>query len=98
MGKHKNHQPDVQVEETEVVLPKVEEPELPPAVVIGTVVDCASLNVRRTPSVKATVVCEIPRGTAVTINEGKSNDEWYSVSLADGTKGFCMKKYITISQ
>lgn len=106
MGKHHYHQPEVHVEETEVVLPKVEEPaaaepetaEETVTVVTGKVVDCSKLNVRRAPSLNATVVCEIARGAAVVIDEAKSNAEWYSVCTEAGVNGFCMKKYIAISQ
>ena len=106
MGKHNYRAPAVHVEEPEVVLPKVEEPEMvaaveveeAPPVVTGTLVDCIKLNVRRAPSMKATVVCEISRSETVTIDEGKSNAEWYSVCTESGVTGFCMKKYIAISQ
>lgn len=106
MGKRNYNTPEVHVEEPEVVLPKVEEPEMVaaveveevPPVVTGTVTDCTKLNVRRAPSLKATVVCEISRNETVTVDEGKSNAEWYSVCTESGATGFCMKKYITISQ
>lgn len=106
MGKRNYYTPEVHVEEPEVVLPKVEEPEMVavaeveevPPVVTGKVTDCSKLNVRRAPSVNATVVCEIARNAVVAIDESKSNAEWYSVCTAAGVTGFCMKKYITISQ
>lgn len=116
LGKHHYHPPVVEVEETEAVLPVVNEPEMTaPAVdetvpevepvvnkvdptVTGEVVGCSKLNVRRAPSVNATVVCEIDRDSVVIINESRSNAEWYSVCTAAGVNGFCMKKYIAISQ
>lgn len=106
MGKHHYSAPAVQVEETEVVLPKVEEPEVvtepvveePAPVVTGVVVDCARLNVRSAPSTKASVLCEIDRKAKVVINEEKSKNDWYSVCTEAGVEGFCMKKYIEISQ
>lgn len=112
MGKHHYRPPVMRVEEDEVVQPKANEPQdgeqevtvatpavsEPDPVITGTVTDCAKLNVRRAPSLKATVVCEISCNETVTIDEGKSNAEWYSVCTAAGATGFCMKKYITISQ
>lgn len=88
-----------EVEDDVVIQSKVDDdvPAVEP-VVIGTVVDCAKLNVRRAPSMKATVVCTIPSDAEVTIDEGKSTAEWYSVCTAAGVNGFCMKKYIAISQ
>ena len=91
-----NHnQQAAQVEETKAAQPAVTEPD---PVIVGTVADCVKLNVRRAPSVKATVVCVIDRDAEVIIDEGKSNAEWYSVCTTAGVNGFCMKKYITISQ
>ena len=105
MGKHHYHQPEMHVEEPEVVLPRVKEPDVAaavveeaPTVIAGVVTDCAKLNVRRAPSMNATVVCEIPRKSVVTIDEDKSNAEWYGVCTATGVNGFCMKKYVAISQ
>lgn len=96
MGKRNNTEPAVENElVVEEAAPAVEATK--PATT-GTVTDCVRLNVRRTASLKATIVCEIPRGATVTINERKSTDEWYSVRTAEGDRGFCMKKYITISQ
>ena len=98
-----------QVEELETALTEANEteandqaaeettPEVAP-IVTGRVADCVKLNVRRAPSVKATVVCVIDRDAEVIIDEGKSNAEWYSVCTTAGVNGFCMKKYITISQ
>lgn len=101
MSKKHYSKPTVQVEETEVILPKVvEEPVVAPEpeVVEGCVVDCARLNVRSAPSTKARVLCEIARDDVVTIDMAKSKSEWYSVCTEAGVNGFCMKKYIQIPQ
>lgn len=101
MGKH-NHQINAQVDEAvetvEQIAEEVEAVVEPAPVVTGTVTDCVKLNIRRAPSAKATVVCVIDRDAEVIIDEGKSNAEWYSVCTTAGVGGFCMKKYITISQ
>lgn len=112
MGKNHYTAPTIQVEETDAVLPKVNEPQddeqevsaaapavsEPDPVVTGKVTDCGQLNVRRAPSMNATVMCTIDRDAEVTVDEGKSTAEWYRVCTAAGVNGFCMKKYITISQ
>lgn len=100
MGKKNYSKPAVQVEETEVVLPKVNEPavEEPAPEINGVVIDCARLNVRRAPSTNATVVCEIAKNTKVVIDMDKSKNDWYSICTEAGVTGFCMKKYIEISQ
>ena len=95
-------QPDiiVEAEPAEIEEPVVEAPvveEVAP-VVKGTVIDCHKLNVRRAPSVNATVLCKIARDTVVVIDESKSKNDWYSVCTEAGIEGFCMKKYIAISQ
>lgn len=101
MGKSHKPKPPVQVEETEVILPKVSEPvavEAPKPVIKGVVTDCARLNVRRAPSTKSAVVCEIARDAEVVIDMDKSKPEWYSVCTESGVNGYCMKKYIQIPQ
>ena len=62
--------------------------------VIGIVVDCSKLNVRRNPNQNSEVVCEIDAGSEVTICEEESTIEFYKVYTAAGAEGFCMKKYI----
>lgn len=64
--------------------------------VTGIVTDCLMLNVRKEANIEAEIVCEIPRYTEVTIDNGNSTDEFYKIRTASGTDGFCMKKYIKI--
>lgn len=67
--------------------------------ILGAVTDCAKLNVRAKPSLKADVVLVIDNGVKVYIDKKKSTKEFYCVCSDDGdTIGFCMKKYITIEQ
>lgn len=69
-----------------------------PQVVEGTVVNCAKLNVRVTPSLNADVVTIINAGEKVTIDVAKSNRDWFSVRIDNGNagyNGYCMKKYVT---
>lgn len=86
------------VEEVTPVVKEIEAVVEAAPVATGKVVGCTKLNVRRAPSQNATIVCEIPRNIEVTIDEAKSTDEWYHVFVKAGVKGYCMKKYIAISQ
>lgn len=81
-----------QIEEEVVVEPeeKTEEP-----VVKGKVTDCIKLNVRRGALITSDIREVIEEGAIVEINEKRSTDDWYSVCTESGTKGFCMKEYIT---
>lgn len=63
---------------------------------LGTVVDCKKLNVRKHPSIKSDVVCIISEASEVIINNEKSRNDFYKVTTSAGIEGFCMKKYIRI--
>lgn len=65
-----------------------------PETVIGTVVDCAKLNVRAEASVDGGVLCVLPVKSEIKINVAKSNDEWFSVCTSTGVEGYCMKKFV----
>lgn len=75
---------------------KVEEPKI--EMIPGMVTDCAKLNVRKQPSLKADVLCEIAVRAKVIINPAKSTKEWYCVRTEQGVVGYCMKKYIKVKQ
>ena len=64
-------------------------------VVKGKVTDCIKLNVRRGALITSDVIEVIEEGAIVEISEKRSTDDWYSVCTESGTKGFCMKEYIT---
>ena len=81
-------EPVVQVAEPVVEAPKLE--------VTGVVVECAKLNVRAQPNARASVICVIPQGSEVTIDEGESTEEFYKVCTAAGAEGFCMKEFIEL--
>lgn len=72
-------------------------------VVEGVVVDCGRLNVRKEPKKDAEILVIVNKGTKALIDESKSTDEFYCVSmdLPDNitlTEGYCMKKYISIKK
>lgn len=62
----------------------------------GTVKHCKLLNVRVEPSMDADVLRTITVDTEVMIEPFETTDEFYKVYLADGSEGFCMKKFIEI--
>ena len=64
-------------------------------VVKGKVTDCIKLNVRKGALITSDIREVIEEGAIVEINEKRSTDDWYSVRTESGTKGFCMKEYIT---
>lgn len=86
-----------QIEEEVVVEPeeKTEETVEVEAVVKGKVTDCIKLNVRKGAIITSDIREVIEEGAIVEINEKRSTDDWYSVCTESGTKGFCMKEYIT---
>ena len=66
--------------------------------VSGMVIDCAKLNVRKQPNLKADVLCEVAVRAKLIINPAKSTKEWYCVRTEQGVVGYCMKKYIKVKQ
>lgn len=88
-----------QVEQIEEVVvepeEKTEEAVEAEPVVKGKVTDCIKLNVRKGALITSDIREVIEEGAIVEINEKRSTDDWYSVCTESGTKGFCMKEYIT---
>lgn len=62
----------------------------------GVVNNCKMLNVRAEPDRDAEVLRVIPVGTEVMIDPTEFTNDFYKVYLADGSEGFCMKKFIEI--
>lgn len=62
----------------------------------GVVIDCAKLNVRKSPAADAAILTEIPVGTKVQIFDKESTKDFHHVCTATGIDGFCMKKFIKI--
>lgn len=84
-------------EPVETVMPELVVEETP-KFVIGTVVDCNSLNVREHPDRKADVLTILMAGTDVQIAIDEKLAEWYHVYTATGLDGFCMKNYIALKE
>lgn len=64
--------------------------------ITGVVSKCTRLNVRSEPSLNAMVLAVINRSDEVAIDADSSDSEWYKVRTANGTNGFCMKKFIKV--
>lgn len=67
-----------------------------PVTVVGVVVDCQKLNIRKEPNAEAEILGTISVGSEVTIDESESNENFYKVCTAAGAEGFCMKKFISV--
>lgn len=63
----------------------------------GVVANCKKLNVRQNPFPTAPIVKVINEGTAVEIDDENSTINFYKVS-GKGFDGYCMKKFIDITQ
>lgn len=90
---------EIITEETKVEKVETEETVAPqPESVIGFVVDCKKLNVRKKPVVNdRNIIKTIDVDTELTVIEPeKAKGEWYKVQLEDGVYGFCMKQFIAI--
>lgn len=62
----------------------------------GVVANCNLLNVRAEPKPDAEVLRKVSVDTEVMIDPTESTEDFYKVYLADGSEGFCMKKFIEI--
>lgn len=85
--------PNNQIEESQIAEEEVSEPKKQ---MIGTVMDCSSLNIRAKSSINSEIIATVKAGTKLLINEDESIGEWYKVCTEVGIEGFCMKKYISV--
>ena len=65
-----------------------------PETVVGTVINCAKLNVRATPSINAEIVYVLDVMSEIQIDVVKSDNEWLKVCTATGVEGYCMRKFV----
>lgn len=61
------------------------------------IVKCQNLNVRKAPSMSATILQIISIGTKVKILDDV-NDLWYKICVNDIEKGYCVKEFIDIDK
>ena len=67
-----------------------------PKTVIGSVIDCKSLNVRREPNMTANILTRIEEGETVRILD--ETNGFYKVQTNKGIIGFCMWNYISLNE
>lgn len=79
------------IEDAPVADPEPENDDL-----MGVVVDCARLNVRKEASADAAVLTTIPAGAEVQINIFESTNDFYKVCTEAGVEGYCMAGYIKV--
>lgn len=72
------------------------ETEAPTGFAVGVVTGCLQLAVRKEAKPDADVVRVVNTNAKVTVDLGKSTDDWYRVSTETGIGGFCMKKFVTV--
>lgn len=70
----------------------------PETYLIGRVVGCKKLNIRKLPSQDAKVLCELTERSEVMIDEKASTALFYKVCTESGIEGYCVKKFIKILQ
>ena len=66
--------------------------------VVGVVIGCEKLNIRKEPAINSDVLCIVPVNTVLVIDVNESTNEWYSVITESGCNGYCMKKYVRVSE
>ena len=67
--------------------------------VLGTVYNCAKLNVRKEANKNASVIAVLDSGAVVGIDMGESNDYFYNVCFnvnGNDVEGYCVKDFIKI--
>ena len=82
--------------ETPVKTVPVVEPVVDNTRVVGHVIGCSRLNVRRAPKPRAEVLCEINCDTEVEIDEANSTVDFYKICTVSGIEGYCVKTYISV--
>lgn len=86
---------DVQVDEIDEV---EETSDVVTDTVVGIVVNCVKLNIRKEDTITAKVLCEVTKGSELTVDLTKSNPDWLNVTTVDGVAGFCMAKYVSLGK
>ena len=66
--------------------------------VVGVVIGCEKLNIRKEPAINSDVLCTVPVNAVLVIDVNESTNEWYSVITESGCNGYCMKKYVKVSE
>ena len=85
------------VEEVKPTEEVVEETKPEKVVKDGVVVNCAKLNVRKTPSKDADILGVISRYDDVKVYIDESTEDFYKVCTEAGVEGYCVKTFIGFS-
>ena len=67
-----------------------------PKTVIGSIIDCKLLNVRREPNMTSNILTRIEEGETVRILDEMNG--FYKVQTNKGIIGFCMWNYISLNE
>lgn len=65
-------------------------------IIIGTVINCKILNVRKQPSKSSEVICTVRVTEEVIINKAKSIENWFNIKTKSNIEGFCMKDFVNV--
>lgn len=96
---HTHHEDPILVDSTEIAEDiRVEENEEVVKDIIGVVIDCLELNIRKEPNKDSDVVVIVTCLDKLKIDPDASTDDWYAVCTVTGIEGFCMKKFVAVRQ
>ena len=62
----------------------------------GVIANCQRLNLRVRPEPQAKVLTVLDAFTPVTVDVGKSTEEYWKIHTAKGVEGFCVKEFVTL--
>ena len=65
---------------------------------VGYVSGCTKLNIREEAYPGAKVLCIVPEKAVLLIDVSESTTEWYKIYTESGMEGYCMKKFVTVSE
>ncbi|MBS4930268.1 MAG: SH3 domain-containing protein [Clostridiales bacterium] len=65
-------------------------------IIIGSVANCKTLNIRKQPSKSSEVICTLRVTEEVIINKAKSNENWFNIKTKSNIEGFCMKDFVNV--
>ena len=65
---------------------------------VGYVSGCTKLNIREEAYPGAKVLCTVPEKAVLLIDVSESTTEWYKIYTESGMEGYCMKKFVTVSE
>ena len=88
-----NEMEEEMIEESEAVEETKEENTL-----VGYVSGCTKLNIREEAYPGAKVLCIVPEKAVLLIDASESTTEWYKIYTESGMEGYCMKKFVTVSE